>query len=354
MRRRRQVTPGAVALVSLAGLAASLLPTAVADRFATAMPTGQPAAGINIPFLPAADDDPRSPRVLPRLAPVAHVAAAAAATTACPPGAYSCAAAHGAAFDGICCVDSQVCMLDADHQPACCPRGYACTGRPATTFTSATATATYVPNTDGAVFPYLLLPPGAAAATAALADSAACVAVAQQCSQAYAQCTAQLEGGSGGGDGHSGGPPVTAAAVGGTTTTTTEGALAGGATAGHHGVTIVVAGSTTLTKRAVGTAAATTTHVAAAAAASICSSLRSEACGDLPINAADVSASCASLFASVTTAAGGNNNNNGNGGATATGFSVGNGGSQLQRAPTGPLGWYTVVMVLLVAWLGLF
>lgn len=33
---------------------------------------------------------------------------------------YSCAS-QGAAFADICCADGQVCSLDADNNPACCP-----------------------------------------------------------------------------------------------------------------------------------------------------------------------------------------------------------------------------------------
>lgn len=33
---------------------------------------------------------------------------------------YSCAS-QGASFANICCADGQVCQLDADNNPACCP-----------------------------------------------------------------------------------------------------------------------------------------------------------------------------------------------------------------------------------------
>ncbi len=40
----------------------------------------------------------------------------------CPANYYSCAS-HGSQFSAICCPFSQVCSLDADKQPACCPAG---------------------------------------------------------------------------------------------------------------------------------------------------------------------------------------------------------------------------------------
>ena len=41
----------------------------------------------------------------------------------CPGGTFQCQTSLGAAFDGICCGNSQTCALDVNNNPACCPSG---------------------------------------------------------------------------------------------------------------------------------------------------------------------------------------------------------------------------------------
>ncbi len=189
------------------------------------------------------------------------------------------------------------------------PPSDVCTGRAPTTYVTTTAAASYVYNTYSVSFPYIL-PVGVAASTA-LADVNACDAALQQCSQAYLQCTAVLEG-SGSGGGTTSAKTTTST----TTSTTTASAANDAGGGGGAAVTIVIAGSTTFTKGGGATTAAAAaaaaaqaaeadsaaivvgaaaTTLAAADAASVCSSLRSQACGGLPTN----TAACSALFASV-------------------------------------------------------
>lgn len=43
-------------------------------------------------------------------------------TTGCLANMYSCAT-QGAAFNNVCCMYGQICALDANNNPACCPAG---------------------------------------------------------------------------------------------------------------------------------------------------------------------------------------------------------------------------------------
>ncbi|KAB5579923.1 hypothetical protein GE09DRAFT_1254221 [Coniochaeta sp. 2T2.1] len=148
---------------------------------------------------------------------------------------YSCAATQGAAFQGICCANGQVCGLDAANQPACCPAGAVCTGTAPQSFSPpSTATAiSYVPNAYFS-FPY---------APTSFPDPGACSSAVGACSNNYAACTSRLAG------------------------------LAGG---GAGGVTVVAGGSTV-----VGGQGGVTTTLPAESASSVCSSLSSQACGGL-------------------------------------------------------------------------
>lgn len=165
------------------------------------------------------------------------------------PANYYSCESQGSQFDNICCPFDQVCSLGTDDKPACCPADAVCTGKAPSTYVTATVAASYVPNAYYS-FPYIV--PSNVAATTALANADACDAVVGECSSIFSLCTSSLE-------------------------------------------------------------AATTATYASATAASICSSLKSAACGGLPTN----SAGCSSVFASSTRT------------ATSTGFS--NGGSSPAR-----------------------
>ncbi|OIW34514.1 hypothetical protein CONLIGDRAFT_638868 [Coniochaeta ligniaria NRRL 30616] len=155
---------------------------------------------------------------------------------------YSCAS-QGAAFANICCANGQVCSLDASNNPACCPakailtypelKSAVCTGTAPSSFAPPSSTSvSYVPNAYFS-FPY---------APTSFVDSGACSSAASACGANYDSCTSHLEGVNGG---------------------------------GGAAVTVVVPGTTVVGGGQAGVTLAT------ASATSICSSLRSAACGGL-------------------------------------------------------------------------
>ncbi|KAB5551377.1 hypothetical protein GE09DRAFT_170636 [Coniochaeta sp. 2T2.1] len=177
-----------------------------------------------LPFLPAATSHPQP---IPALARRQD-------NSGCLANFYSCAATQGAAFQGICCANGQVCGLDAANQPACCPAGAVCTGTAPQSFSPpSTATISYVPNAYFS-FPY---------APTSFPNGGACSSAVGACSNNYAACTSRLAGVGGGGAG---------------------------------GVTVVAGGSTV-----VGGQGGVTTTLPAESASSVCSSLSSQACGGL-------------------------------------------------------------------------
>ncbi|KAF4777966.1 hypothetical protein HER10_EVM0010900 [Colletotrichum scovillei] len=103
----------------------------------------------------------------------------------CPAGTSKCSDSLGAAFDGICCATGQVCELDDNNRPACCPSGAVCTGTAPTTVPTATAVS-YVPN---AYFPFPYI--------ATSLDRGECSSALSQCSRNYQSCVTQLDGNAG-------------------------------------------------------------------------------------------------------------------------------------------------------------
>ncbi|KAL8304332.1 hypothetical protein RB597_004443 [Gaeumannomyces tritici] len=102
---------------------------------------------------------------------------------------YSCAG-MGAQFANICCPNSQLCRLDDNNQPACCPANAVCTGTAPATFRPPTTTApvSFVPNQ---FFPFAYI-------TTSFPNQGACSAAISQCSRNYDTCTSQLQGQGGG------------------------------------------------------------------------------------------------------------------------------------------------------------
>ncbi|KAL1866981.1 hypothetical protein VTK73DRAFT_4420 [Phialemonium thermophilum] len=154
---------------------------------------------------------------------------------------------RGTVFQNVCCENGQVCALDANHNPACCPLNAVCTGTaPATFVAPGTATVSFVANTYFS-FPYV---------ATSFANQQACSSAVSQCSRNYEVCTSQLEapsGGSGGG--------------------------------GGFGVTVVVPGGSTV----VGNGGGGNNNNAGAGlptatATSVCSSLSSVACSGLRLD----------------------------------------------------------------------
>ncbi|KAK1757579.1 hypothetical protein QBC47DRAFT_451000 [Echria macrotheca] len=143
---------------------------------------------------------------------------------------YSCAD-QGAVFDGTCCQNGQSCRLDQNNNPACCPNNAICTGVVAGSFTPPTATVSFVQNPYFS-FPYI---------ATSFSGPGACSQAISQCGSNYDACTAQLEG--------AGGFQVTVVVPDGG---------AGQTVVGGAGVTYPTASAT-----------------------SICSSLSSQACGNL-------------------------------------------------------------------------
>ncbi|PNY29297.1 Uncharacterized protein TCAP_00796 [Tolypocladium capitatum] len=148
----------------------------------------------------------------------------------CPANTFPCPTSLGAAFNGVCCQDGQVCALDAKNDPACCPSGAVCTGTaPATAPTGgATPVLSYVPNSYFS-FPY---------AATTFGNSASCASAATACSRNYNACVTGLQG------------------------------------SGGYGVTIDVPGGG-------GTTVGGTARNLGPSATSICSSLSSQACSNL-------------------------------------------------------------------------
>ncbi|CAN8099059.1 unnamed protein product [Discula destructiva] len=148
-------------------------------------------------------------------------------SSGCISGTYSCSD-QGSVFSGICCANGQLCALDAQNSPACCPSGNVCTGTaPSSYRPPSTTSASFVANPYFS-FPYIVT---------SFSNAGACSRAVSQCSVNYAACTAALEGVTGGG-----------------------------------GVTVVVGGSTTI-----GGGAAAVTYPTSTAT-SVCSSLSSVAC----------------------------------------------------------------------------
>ncbi|KAK0730586.1 hypothetical protein B0H67DRAFT_639070 [Lasiosphaeris hirsuta] len=147
---------------------------------------------------------------------------------------FSCAD-QGVAFSGVCCQNGQICALDTNNNPACCPGNAVCTGTAPASFVTPspqTTAVSYVPNVYFS-FPYV---------ATYFANPSACSQAVSQCSANFAACTTQL----------------------------------GGQVGGNFGVTIIVPGGsgTTITGNA-------GVSVPAASATSICSSLSAAACSNL-------------------------------------------------------------------------
>ncbi|KAI1638167.1 hypothetical protein F4809DRAFT_272401 [Biscogniauxia mediterranea] len=141
----------------------------------------------------------------------------------CPADYFSCED-QGAAFANTCCENGQLCSLDAQQQPACCPTTATCTGVAPTTTTAAPS---FVSNSYFS-FPYI---------ATSFPNTVACSSALSQCSRNYLACVTGLAGNGGG-----------------------------------YGVTIVVPGGGGTT------VAPTRATVPSATATSVCSSLSSEAC----------------------------------------------------------------------------
>ncbi|KAI0151948.1 hypothetical protein F4776DRAFT_658883 [Hypoxylon sp. NC0597] len=146
----------------------------------------------------------------------------------CPANYFSCED-RGAAFQGTCCENGQLCALDAHSQAACCPTTATCTGVAPTGTTPAPS---FVSNSYFS-FPYI---------PTSFANSVACTSALNQCSRNYDACVSDLAG----------------------------------TAAGVYGVTIVVPGGGGTT-----VAATQGTALPSATATSVCSSLSSEACYNL-------------------------------------------------------------------------
>ncbi|KAK1769890.1 hypothetical protein QBC33DRAFT_304040 [Phialemonium atrogriseum] len=154
---------------------------------------------------------------------------------------YSCAD-QGAAFNNICCQNGQVCRLDANNNPACCPSNAVCTGTAPATFVTPTGGPTPVSFVQN---PYFSFP----YAASSFANPGACSAAVSQCSRNYDSCTVELGGNNNGNGG--GGHAVTIVVPGGGGTTVAPAPGVGGGSPGS------------------------------ASATSICSSLSGVACGGL-------------------------------------------------------------------------
>ncbi|KAH8177734.1 hypothetical protein LIA77_02816 [Sarocladium implicatum] len=105
----------------------------------------------------------------------------------CPDNAFQCPASLGAQFSDICCQDGQICALDENNQPACCPSGAVCTGNaPSTAPTGRpTAAVSYVSNPYFS-FPYIQTD---------FDNSRQCSSAVSACSENYDACLTRLQGG---------------------------------------------------------------------------------------------------------------------------------------------------------------
>ncbi|OTA54323.1 hypothetical protein K449DRAFT_469520 [Hypoxylon sp. EC38] len=98
----------------------------------------------------------------------------------CPANYFSCED-RGAAFQGTCCENGQLCSLDAHSQAACCPTTATCTG---VAPTGTTPAASFVSNSYFS-FPYI---------PTSFANSVACTSALNQCSRNYDACVSDLAG----------------------------------------------------------------------------------------------------------------------------------------------------------------
>jgi len=104
----------------------------------------------------------------------------------CPAGTSMCSGSLGSSFEGVCCAIGQLCELDDNNRPACCPEGAVCTGTAPTTAPSAPTAVSYVPN-EYFPFPYI----------ATSLDRGQCSSAVSQCSRNYQSCVTQLDENSG-------------------------------------------------------------------------------------------------------------------------------------------------------------
>ncbi|KAK2026992.1 hypothetical protein LX32DRAFT_457636 [Colletotrichum zoysiae] len=104
----------------------------------------------------------------------------------CPAGTSMCSDSLGTNFEGVCCAIGQLCELDDNNRPACCPQGAVCTGTAPTTAPNAPTAVSYVPN-EYFPFPYI----------ATSLDRGECSSAVSQCSRNYQSCVTQLDGNSG-------------------------------------------------------------------------------------------------------------------------------------------------------------